>query len=72
MDVSAALTIEFPVEPEDVGDVKYMIADILRAYAEEIEDGDPGEYVEILNGTVRTEVTMRPTGGQGWRKGAIR
>lgn len=67
MEVSATLVVDFPVEPEDVGDVRYMIADILRAYAEEIEEEDPTEYVDVLNGTVRTDVQIRP-GGQGWRK----
>lgn len=67
MEVSASLVVDFSVEPEDVGDVKYLIADILRAYAEEIEEKDPAEYTEVLNGTVRTDVQIRP-GSQGWRK----
>jgi hypothetical protein len=70
MDISTTLTIDFGIEPEDVGDAKYLLADILREYATMIDDNDVDlsrEVLEISNGTITVDVVIRP-GGQGWRK----
>lgn len=71
MEISAVVTVEFAVEPEDVGDMKYLFADILRSYADDLDKFDAGltsAVLPILNGSVQTEVTMRPSGGHGWRR----
>lgn len=71
MDISAVVTVEFAIEPEDVGDTKYLLADILRSYADDLDEFDAEltpATLPVLNGTVQTEVTMRPSGGHGWRR----
>jgi hypothetical protein len=61
MRTETTLTVEFPFEPEDVEDLVFSLADILRDYAYQLEEGNhkpDGRVIRVLNGSVTAEMSI--------------
>ena len=61
MRTSTTLLVEFGFEPEDVEDLVFTLADILRDYAYQLEEGNhkpDGKYDKGLKGAVTAEISI--------------
>jgi hypothetical protein len=61
MRTSTTVVVEFTFEPEDAEDLVFNLADILRDYAYQLEEGNhkpDGKNVGVLNGSVTAEMSI--------------
>lgn len=59
--VQVDITVSIPIEPEEVEDAAFYLADILRDYSLQLNDervSPRGQVIEVLNGRVQADMEV--------------